>query len=316
MSRRVESRRMQRARRRRRRLIAKMIMVLVLFAVSLTVLVKLIFRLNRESELQDIVAKTGTYTEEPGRSTGQEAKALTEKEAPPLKDQEPPVIEGVTELTVSMGSTVSYKRGVTVTDNSGGAVDLTVDTSQVDLNTVGTYPITYIARDEAGNVTEVPSFIHVEEPVSATEMQVNEAADEILAEITTEDMTEYEKAEAIFFWVHDTISWSDHSPKDDWVQGAYQGLIEKKGDCYVYAMASKCLLTRAGIKNMDIAKIPTSTEHYWNLIDLGDGWYHFDATRRKDKTYFFYTSDDELMNYSRNHYDSHNYDPSQYPEIQ
>lgn len=247
---------------------------------------------------------------------GNETKISTELEM--IHDTEAPVIEGVEELHVPAGTSVSYKRNVTVTDNCDEKPKLTVENDGVDLNTVGDYPIVYVAEDEAGNVTRVESIIHVEKPSveNATEELVNEMADQLLAQITTEDMSQYEKAKAIFFWVHDNVGYYDGTPKTDWIQGAYRGLAEHKGDCFVYFATSKCLLTQAGIKNMDIEKIPAKTNHYWNLIDLGDGWYHFDTTRRKDKTYFFYTSDEELMKYSRSHKDSHNYDPEKYPEIQ
>lgn len=235
-----------------------------------------------------------------------------------VEDTEPPVIEGVKELTIPAGSSVSYKRDVTVTDNLDENVTLEVDTAGVDLNTIGNYPITYRATDAAGNVTEVSTVLHVKKASveTATEEYVNAAADKLLAEITTSDMSQKEVAKAIFWWVHENIAYVDGTPKTDWIQGAYRGLIEKRGDCYTYAMTSKCLLTQAGITNMDIEKIPAATRHYWNLIDIGEGWYHFDATRRKDGKYFFYTSDEDLMAYSKAHKDSHNYDPTKYPKIQ
>ncbi len=300
MSKYVESRRLQRARRLRRRLIVNMLLILVMLVLCILIGVKSIAKLTEEPE------------------TSKEAGSYITEQVLRSQDEEAPVIEGVQELTVSVGESVSYKRGVTVTDNRNKDVPLIVDTSQVDLNKAGDYPVTYIARDSSGNVARVTTTIHVTKPKAenATEELVNTRADEILEEITTPYMTDYERAEAIFYWVHENISWSDHTQKQGWLYGAYMGLIEQKGDCYVYAMASKCLLTRAGIENMDIEKIPTKTEHYWNLIDLGGGWYHFDATRRADKTSFFYTSDAELMEYSRNHGNSHNYDPAQYPVIQ
>ena len=255
---------------------------------------------------------TLTVTDAGGNTT--EAEAQVEV----LADTEPPVIQGVEDLTIPAGSSVSYKRGVTVTDNLDEDVKLTVETEGVDLNTEGDYPITYVAVDSAGNETRVEAVLHVERPSveNATEELVNARADELLAEITTEDMSQYEVAEAIFWWVHENIGYKDGTPKTNWVQGAYRGLFEHQGDCFVYFATSKCLLTQAGIKNMDIAKIPARTNHYWNLIDIGEGWYHFDATRRADGTTFFYVSDEELMAYSNSHNGSHNYDPSQYPEIQ
>lgn len=235
-----------------------------------------------------------------------------------IEDTEPPVISGVKDLTVAEGGSVSYKKDVTVTDNRDQNVELTVDASAVNLNKKGDYEVYYKAVDSAGNETTVTATVHVKAASveTATEEMVNAKADEILATIINDSMSEYDKAKAIFWWCHDKIGYYDGTPKTNWVQGAYRGLVERKGDCYVYAMTAKCLLTRAGIKNMDIEKIPAKTMHYWNLIDLGDGWYHFDTCRRADGTYFFYTTDEELMNYSKAHHNSHNYDPSKYPEIQ
>ncbi len=234
------------------------------------------------------------------------------------KDTEPPVIEGVKELTVRAGGSISYKKNVTVTDNYDEDVSLEIDSSAVDLNTVGDYPVTYTATDFEGNETVVETTVHVRPAgvETATEETVNAEADKVLASILTDGMSQYEKASAIYNWVHSNIGYENSTPKTDWVQGAYRGLFNRRGDCFVYAMTSKCLLTRAGITNMDIQKIPTSRHHYWNLIDIGEGWHHFDATRRSDGTTFFYWTDAQLMEYSNAHYGSHNYDRSQYPAIQ
>ena len=235
-----------------------------------------------------------------------------------LEDTEPPVIEGVEKLTVSVGESISYKRNVTVSDNYDENVTLRIDSSEVDLDTPGDYTVIYIAEDAAGNVTEKKTVVHVKPAgvQSATEEMVNEKADEILSQITTDGMSQREVAKAIFDWVHSKIGWSDGTPKTNWIQGAYRGLFERKGDCYVYASTAKCLLTRAGIANMDIGFSNPNRTHYWNLVDLGEGWYHFDATRRTDGSSFFYYSDADIRAYSSTHNGSHAYDPSQYPEIQ
>ncbi len=302
MSERVESRRMQRARRRRRRLIAKMIWVLLLF---IGIIAGCLFLIQEQkADRQELTTAVTGFPNMAEYVIG-------------VIDTESPVIQGVKELTVPVGGSVAYKRDIMVTDNMDEDVQLTVDTSQVDLLTVGDYPITYIAADRAGNESQISTIVHVVVAGvdTATEDLVNAEADKLLKEIITDDMSQYDKAKAIFFWVHENVAWSDHTPKTDWIQGAYRGLVEHKGDCFVYASTSKCLLNRAGIKNMDIAKIPAQTEHYWNLIDIGEGWHHFDNTRRKDGHYFFYCTDEEVMAYSRTHNDSHNYDPSQYPDI-
>ena len=112
------------------------------------------------------------------------------------------------------------------------------------------------------------------------------------------------------------MGYIDKSNHDDPVQAAYDGLYKRSGDCYTYAITSQILLTHAGIDNILIEKIPTRRLHFWNLINLGEGWYHFDACRRSDGKSFFYVDNETLMKYSNAHYKSHNYDPSLYPEIQ
>lgn len=233
-------------------------------------------------------------------------------------DKEPPVIEGVSDLSVPQGSGISYKKGVTVTDNLDEKVKLEIDNSQVNLDVAGTYEVIYSATDSAGNSTTVTATVTVERPTidNATQESVNKVADEILASILTDDMTLYQKAEKIYWWCHESIAYADGTPKENPVKGAYRGLVNRKGDCYTYAMTAKILLTQAGITNMDIERIPSGNSmHYWNIIDIGEGWHHFDTCRRADGTTFFYKTDPEIKAYSDTHNGTHNYDRSLYPTI-
>lgn len=230
------------------------------------------------------------------------------------RDTEAPVIEGVDDIYVFLGDTVAYKSGVTVTDNCPQELKLEVDSSNVNLKEAGTYPITYTAKDYAGNKTKATANVIVKERVY-NEEELNSLADKVLAKILKEGMSPYEKAEAIYNYTRKNIRYISNSQKEDWVRAAYEGLVDKKGDCYVYACTAKVLLTRAGITNMDIEKIPAKTLHYWNLVDLGDGWYHFDTTPRKDGVVFFMWSEKDLMDYSERNNKSHNYDHSLYPVV-
>lgn len=230
------------------------------------------------------------------------------------EDTEAPVITGAIDKKVFIGDGISYKKGVTVTDNCGEEIVLNIDSSSVNLNVEGVYPVTYTATDPAGNTAAITVNITVSAR-KYDEETVNALADAVLAKIIKPEMTGMEKVRAIYDYTISNIGYISHSEKGDWVQAAYEGLKEKQGDCYVYACTAKILLTRAGITNMDIEKIPSKTRHYWNLVDLGDGWYHFDTTPRKDHPTIFMWTDEELMNYSAQHGKSHNYDHSQYPEV-
>ncbi|SOB96179.1 transglutaminase domain-containing protein [Pseudobutyrivibrio ruminis] len=224
-------------------------------------------------------------------------------------DIEPPVIEGQLDKTVYAGTSVSFKTDVVVTDNVDTDIEVQVDSSKVDLDTPGEYTVVYTATDSMGNMDLKEGTITVIQQ-EYTEEDVFALADEVLAEIITDDMSAYDKAHAIYVWVQGNIGYSESEDSGDWLKGAYDGLKNRHGDCYNYFAVSKALLTRAGIPNEDIEIIPTATRHhYWNVIDCGEGWRHFDTTPRLDKSFKgFYLTDEELMTYSDAHYHSHNYD--------
>ncbi|MDE5951396.1 MAG: hypothetical protein K2H12_07445 [Acetatifactor sp.] len=230
------------------------------------------------------------------------------------EDTEPPVIQGARDIVIYKGDSVSYRKNVTVEDNCPEGLQLTVDNSSVNLEEAGVYPVVYTAVDAAGNTASVTVQLTIIDRVYTVE-EVNALADAVLASIITPEMSDRDKALAIYNYIRRNVGYINYSEKGDWVQAAYEGLAKRQGDCYVYASTAKALLTRAGIKNMDIAKIPTRREHYWNLVDVGDGWYHFDTTPRTDHTVFFMWTDAELMAYSALHYNCHNYDRTLYPEI-
>ncbi len=282
---------------------------------------------RQEADLQRPGAQTVLIevTDEGANVTAAEAELTI------LQDVTPPLIEGVKELTIKVGESVSYKKNITVTDDYDDNVSLMVDHSEVDVDKPGDYPVTYSAVDKYGNEAKVSTILHVEEPkqpvqnpveIPMTEEAVNAEADRILASITNPAMTQYDIIKAIYDWCHSKIAFVNDSPKNSWVEGAYYGLVRRKGDCYAYAMSAKCLLTRAGIVNMDIERIRYGNGmHFWNLVDIGEGWRHFDTCRRADGATFFYLTDAELMEYSEAHtapdypYGTHYYDRTLYPEI-
>lgn len=247
-------------------------------------------------------------TDEGGNETAITAQ-LTLKE-----DTEPPVITGTRDIEILTGEGISYRRGVEVTDNCPEGLELTVDSSNVNSDVEGVYEAVYLAKDLAGNTATARITVTVRAR-KYSEEEINKLADAVLEDIFKPDMTLLDKVEAIYNYNLTHISYISHSDKGDWTQAAYEGLVNHAGDCFVYASTAKVLLTRAGITNMDIAKIPAETSHYWNLVDIGDGWYHLDTTPRKDHPRIFMWTDEQLMDYSEKHNKSHNYDHSLYPEV-
>lgn len=228
--------------------------------------------------------------------TRRSGPAPAQTPVPPPADTAPPVISGAHDLKAAVGESISYRAGVTVTDDSGEAVALQIDATEVDLTRPGEYEAVYWAEDAAGNRAEVPVTVTVIETVTvdeegsgatediedpaapqATQETVDALADEILAQITNDGMSQYEKALAIYNYVHNNIAYTGTSDKSSWLVGAYVGFTRHSGDCYNYFACSKALLTRAGIPNVDLTRVGGNSRHYWQLVDVGTGYRHFDA---------------------------------------
>ncbi|HBG75813.1 MAG TPA: transglutaminase [Clostridiales bacterium] len=229
------------------------------------------------------------------------------------KDTEPPVISGAYNQQVYIGDTVSYKKGVTITDNRDQDITLNVDTSQVNLRQKGIYPVVYSAEDAAGNQATKEITIEVRKAVVSPK-QVDKLCDKILKEITNPGMSQKDKAYAIYQWTNGSILYTGDSDKSDWMAEAYRGITKKHGDCFTYFSVSKALLTRAGIGNLDVTRAGGRTRHYWSMINCGDGWYHFDSSPHNDGKETFMMTDREVDKYTRKrgkHY--YSFDKSQYP---
>lgn len=189
-------------------------------------------------------------------------------------DTEPPVISGALNKSVVAGGSISYRSGITVSDNYDPNAALTVDSSRVNLNTPGVYTIIYSAVDISGNRTEVKGTLTVR---AVTLELVYEMADNILAQIITSGMSQYNKARAIYNWVNNKMKYSASITPRSLAQGAYGCFSKGQGDCYTYMAGSRVLLTRAGIQNAEVSRMGGDSPHYWNLVNTGNGWYHFDV---------------------------------------
>ena len=236
-------------------------------------------------------------------------------------DNTAPTIQGVHDISLYLGSAVSYRSGVVVTDDKDPSPKLGIDSSQVDLSNPGTYPLVYTARDMTGNETRLEVTVTVaEKPTTYVEEEViNTKADELLKKIVTEDMTAEAKVKAIYAYVRSHYTYSGHSDKTDWLQGAYVMMTEGQGDCFNYYAITKLLLDRCNIPNIDGRKVrnfPEDSDHYWSLVsvDGGQTYYHLDTTPRVgDGDDFCLVTDAFLDAYSAANKNCHNRDKSLYP---
>ena len=229
-------------------------------------------------------------------------------------DLEPPVISGVTDKQVTVGDTISYRSGVTAWDEKDGQVQVTVDSSGVNLNAAGSYTVTYIAEDKAGNRATASATVEV---TDITPEMVIQLADEVLAQITTPQMSNKEKCRAIYDWAPEAIKYVGTSDKSDIYHGAYEGFTKKRGDCYTYYAVATVLFNQLGIPNMKVERVGGTTSHYWSLVNIGEGWYHFDCGPKIIGHYVdtCLVPDSVLEKYSIEEVEGYyNFDHSLYPE--
>ena len=191
-----------------------------------------------------------------------------------VQDTEPPKILGVVNQYVYIGEAVAYFAQASAIDDADGEVPLTVDNSAVDIYTAGLYPVTYRATDRAGNTAEKTVRLCFIRP-TVTEEKLQAAADKVLAKIVTDDMTKGQKAYAIFRYVKDHFVNTERSNKRDWKYEAWRGLTTRRGDCFTFCAAAKVLLEKIGARTMFVIRY-SGARHYWLMVDLGSGWYHFD----------------------------------------
>jgi len=194
-----------------------------------------------------------------------------------------PIIVGAQDIETERYGAIAYRAGVKAYDARGNEIELNVDTSGVDTDFPGEYFAVYSAVDGAGQLVTARVKVTVL-PVGRD--KVDALADPILAQILEEGMTDTQKAKAIHAWINTNIGYTNEGEKEDVLDGAYNGLTLRHGDCYTYYALSKYMLERVGIEGIDLERIPgTDMTHYWMLLDLGEGWRHYDTTRVKRSEY-------------------------------
>lgn len=236
-----------------------------------------------------------------------------------IKDTEPPVFSGLDTISVREGNTVSYRSGVTATDNRDGSVKFSFDNSEVNLEKAGEYKVRYTATDSSGNTATAERIVKVLPKLLVEEDYVLGLAKDVVAKITTDDMTKAQMADKIFKWVRENMTYVS-SPETDIINAAYVGFTKKRGDCMNYYSVTKLLLDECGIENMMVERYGGKTTHYWHLVNVGTGWYHYDTTPQSvaDPYRCFMKTDAQVLAYAKSRSDGrsdyYNFDKSKYPE--
>jgi len=244
------------------------------------------------------------------------------------RNEIPPTFEGIEESIFSnVGEAIIYRAGVRALDAFGQEIDFDVDSSRVDQHTAGIYYATFSAVDCCGNRTEVEVRVEI---LRIDREYVLTRADAILANILTENMTQVEKARAIFNWIRINMTYAaTRGGPASAYEGAFIALTERRGNCFIYYSIGEILLTRAGIPNRRVERVSPPgvvTTHHWSLINPDNlGWHHFDSNPIRNnlefrpQMYMFTNSQAEYfaqrlaaVGSSRNYF---TFDPSLHPEV-
>lgn len=225
------------------------------------------------------------------------------------KDKKAPVITGLVKKKSYTGYKDPYQcvytdkkkgwnpaRFVSAVDDRDGKVGIKSDTSRINWEKSGIYKVYFRAKDKAGNEAKSWAKVQVIVPGTAESM-----ADQALRRIIKKGWSDKKKAKAIYRYVRGRFGYVQNAAHRDWRVTALHGLRYQSGDCYTYYSVSRLLLTRAGIPNVMIKRypVPRGMRHYWNLVYVNGGWYHFDTTPRQRRAVFCLWTDAQLSAYSR-----------------
>ena len=238
-----------------------------------------------------------------------------------IEDREAPKFAYVPELSAYVGEAIAYRKGLVVVDNCSGDVTVEVDSTMVNPEIPGDYPVKFKAVDASGNLSIAETVLHIYDNVITEDQLMHQIA--LLADqITTPDMTMEEKLRAAHAYVQEHIAYTSDSDKSDWVRAAYESLfMTGTGDCFNYFAAAKAFLIHFGLDYREIERTPGVAEgtHFWLMVNLGTAqkprWYHYDATRLRN-TYEnsgCLITDKQLRAYNNLSKNFYIYDTTRYP---
>ena len=189
-------------------------------------------------------------------------------------DDTPPTLYGVENRTCYVNEPIAYLMTAYAEDAVDGRVDVTVE-SEVIPSQAGRYTVTYTAADRSGNRASRSCTYTLVEP-AVSERQVREAAQKVLGKITSDDMVLAEKLRAVYDYLHENMRFSGSSDKTDWRKEALRGLTTYRGDCFTYFSATRALLDELDVPYLCVTRKSDTSRHYWVIVNIGTGWYHFD----------------------------------------
>ncbi len=142
-------------------------------------------------------------------------------------------------------------------------------------------------------------YSYTKEEIKTRQAEIMEKADEIIAEVITEDMDEAQKQFAIYKYLEDNTRY-DYDVLEKAEENNYKAtndgemaesfntygiMVKGVGVCQSYAYTYKLLCRMAGVE-CDVVSgyMSGSLPHAWNTVKFSDGWYQVDVTNNETST--------------------------------
>lgn len=196
-------------------------------------------------------------------------------------------------IVAYVGEGISFRSQLVLSDNftSDKKIKLDVDSSGVNTDAAGDYRAVVTATDKRGNSNTQTVIVRVYAE-KVTWDKLKEKIAPIAVKMTVDgSMSTEQICREIYILVHAEIDYYDYSDKSDWMQAAYYGLADRRGDCFTYYSVAKAFLEYFGIENKMVQRKDgkTTGTHFWSVVNIGTAesprWYHFDCTRLNPGAY-------------------------------
>lgn len=139
--------------------------------------------------------------------------------------------------------------------------------------------------------------LHWRQETEKQEKAVDTKVAEILTSLNLKGKSDYDKVRAIHDYILRTLSYELESRSL-----IYDALVKKRPvRCVGYAASVYRLLNKAGVP----CEIITGSGHAWNIVKMGEKWYHLDATfddTGSSKYAFFLVGSERVNKDGRHHY--------------
>lgn len=119
--------------------------------------------------------------------------------------------------------------------------------------------------------------------LSEKDREILERAEKIVEEVITPEMSEVEKIIALHDYITTHATYDSgmllpipkKSPDSD---NPYGILVNGQGVCMGYTTTFKLLMDMIGVESIIVRGRSSDEEHAWNMVKIGENWYHIDVT--------------------------------------